>query len=223
MRVLLVEDDPLLGTAVKVGLEQQGFVVDWVRDGVQAELAALDGNPAAVLLDLGLPRRDGMRVLTRLRRRDFQQPVLVITARDKIPDRILALDSGADDFIIKPFDVLELGARLRASLRRQMRQAQPDLVHGDIRVDMASRRVTQAGRPVRLTGLEYALLLHLMTHVGRLHTRSQLREALYSWDRHVESNALEVHIHHLRSKLGHELIRTVHGQGYILSGGQDGH
>jgi DNA-binding response OmpR family regulator len=223
MRVLLVEDDALLGTAVKVGLEQQGFTVDWVRDGVQAEAAALDGSPEAVLLDLGLPRQDGMRVLAHLRQRLFTQPVLVITARDKIPDRILALDSGADDFIIKPFDVLELGARLRASVRRHAGRTVPDLVHGDVRVDVATRRVTQGGQPVRLTGREYDLLVYLMSHPGRLQTRDQLHEALYSWDDDVESNAVEVHIHHLRRKLGRSLIRTVHGQGYLFEESDNAH
>jgi two-component system response regulator QseB len=216
MRVLLVEDDVLLGKAVRTGLEQQGHAVDWVRDGVEAEVAALAGDYGAVLLDLGLPRQDGMRVLANLRDKGFAQPVLILTARAQIPDRVVGLDAGADDFIIKPVDLDELGARLRAAERRFNGRAQPMIVHGELALDPAARTVVHDGKNVSLTAREYALLMHLLTHRGRVQTRHQLEEALYRWDDEVESNAVEVHIHHLRRKFGKHLIQTVHGQGYLI-------
>lgn len=223
MRVLLVEDDALLGSAVRTGLQQQGHAVDWVRDGIQAEEAALLGSYGALLLDLGLPRRDGMQVLGNLRRKGLDLPVLIITARDQIPDRVVGLDTGADDFILKPFDMEELGARLRAAVRRFSGRAQPNLTYGDLAVDPATRAVTLRGSVVALTAREYALLVHFLTHRGRVQTRERLEEALYSWGEEIESNALEVHVHHLRRKLGKELIRTVHGQGYVMPTEPDGH
>jgi DNA-binding response OmpR family regulator len=218
MRVLLVEDDMLLGKAVRTGLEQQGHAVDWVRDGSEAESAALHGEYAAVLLDLGLPGRDGMEVLANLRRKGFAQPVLIVTARDRIPERIVGLDTGADDFIIKPFDLEELGARLRAAERRYNGRPRPVITYGDITVDPAARRVTMNGKEVTLTAREYAVLLHLLTHRGRIQSRHQLEDALYSWGAEIESNAVEVHIHHLRRKFGKDMIRTVHGHGYLIPG-----
>jgi DNA-binding response OmpR family regulator len=216
MRVLLVEDDVLLGKAVRTGLEQQGHAVDWVRDGVEAEAAALAGDYGAVLLDLGLPRQDGMKVLANLRSKGFAQPVLIVTARAQIPDRVVGLDAGADDFIIKPIDLDELGARLRAAERRYNGRPQPKIVYGDLSVDPAARTVTFRGEDTSLTAREYALLVHLLTHRGRVQSRHQLEEALYAWGDEVESNAVEVHIHHLRRKFGKHLIQTVHGQGYLI-------
>lgn len=216
MRVLLVEDDALLGAAVRIGLEQQGHAVDWVRDGVQAENAALLNGYGAVLLDLGLPRQDGMQVLRNLRRKGVEVPVLIITARDQIPDRVIGLDAGADDFILKPFDLDELGARVRAASRRYNGRANPKMAYGDVTVDPAARSVTLCGSPVALGSREYALLVHFLTHRGRVQSREQLQEALYSWGEEVESNAVEVHVHHLRRKLGRQLIRTVHGEGYVV-------
>ncbi len=216
MRVLLVEDDVLLGKAVRTGLEQQGHAVDWVRDGVEAESAALTGHYAALLLDLGLPRQDGMQVLANLRRKGFSQPVLIVTARDRIPERIVGLDAGADDFIIKPFDLQELGARLRAAERRFNGRPQPQITCGDLSVDPAARRVTLHGAAVALTAREYALLVHLLATRGTVQSRTRLQEAIYSWDEEIESNAVEVHIHHLRRKLGKDLIRTAHGHGYLI-------
>lgn len=218
MRVLLVEDDMLLGKAVRTGLEQQGHAVDWVRDGAEAESAALNGSYGALLLDLGLPGRDGMHVLANLRRKGFAQPVLIVTARDQIPERVVGLDAGADDFIIKPFDLEELGARLRAAERRYNGRPQPAITSGDITVDPAARRVAKGGQEMPLTAREYALLLHLLTHRGRVQSRHQLEDALYSWGAEIESNAVEVHIHHLRRKFGKDLIRTVHGHGYLIPG-----
>jgi len=216
MRVLLVEDDGLLGKAVQAGLQQQGYAVDWVRDGVAGEESVLNGDYGAVLLDLGLPRQDGMSLLAKLRRGGYQLPIIIITSRDDIPDRVLGLDAGADDFLIKPFDLEELGARLRAAARRSAGRAQAVVEHGPLRIDPAARRVTNDGVEVALTAREFSLLLQLLEHRGRVMSRVQLQEAVYSWSNDIESNTVEVHIHHLRRKLGRDLIRTVHGHGYMI-------
>ena len=216
MRVLLVEDDALLGKAVQTGLQQQGHAVDWVRDGVAGESAALSGEYGAILLDLGLPRQGGMSLLQKLRTAGNQQPVLIITSRDEVPERIMGLDAGADDFLVKPFDLQELGARLRAASRRAVGRAQTVISHGALVVDPAARVVTQSGADVQLTAREFALLLQLLENRGRVQSRTQLQDALYSWSNDIESNAVEVHVHHLRRKLGRDLIRTVHGQGYTI-------
>lgn len=216
MRLLLVEDDEHLGRAVQTGLEQQGHAVDWVRDGVAGELAARDGQYEALLLDIGLPRQDGLSVMRSLRRAGFAAPILIITARDEIHDRVHGLDAGADDFIVKPFDMEELAARLRAALRRAHGRPRSTLAHGSLIVDPASRLVTREGQPVALTTREFHLLLQLLEHRGHVRSRTQLQDSLYSWDSDIESNAIEVHVHNLRRKLGRELIRTVHGQGYVI-------
>ena len=216
MRVLLVEDDMLLGKAVQTGLQQQGHAVDWVHDGVAGESAALGSEYGAVLLDLGLPRQGGMQLLEKLRRSGYLQPVLIITSRDEIPERVLGLDAGADDFLVKPFDLDELGARLRAAARRSTGRAAAVVEHGELRVDPASRHVTHRGTSVALTTREFALLLQLLEHRGRVQSRTQLQDALYSWSNDIESNAVEVHVHHLRRKLGRDIIRTVHGHGYMI-------
>ena len=217
MRILLVEDDAQLGRAVQTGLAQQGHAVDWIRDGAAGESAALSGDYAAVLLDIGLPGKDGMQVLASLRHKGYTQPVLMLTARDRVPDRVLGLDAGADDFIVKPFDLEELGARLRAATRRAAGRAQGDIVHAELRIDPAARLVTLRGQAVALTAREYALLMRLLEHRGQVQSRAQLQAALYSWSDEIESNTVEVHIHHLRRKLGRELIRTVHGHGYLIA------
>jgi DNA-binding response OmpR family regulator len=216
MRLLLVEDDEHLGRALQTGLAQQGHAVDWLQDGVAAELAARDGEYDAIVLDLGLPRQDGLQLIAGLRRDGYAAPILIITARDEIRDRVQGLDMGADDFIVKPFDLEELGARLRAAHRRAVGRPQAAVVHGDIRVDPAARQVTRAGQPVALTGREFMLLLHLLEHRGRVRSRSQLQDSLYNWTSEIESNAIEVHVHNLRRKLGKDLIRTVHSQGYVI-------
>jgi len=216
MRLLLIEDDPQLGRATQTGLTQQGHAVDWVRDGIAGQAAVEDGDYAAVLLDLGLPRQDGLDVLRAIRRHGYTNPVLIITARDEIQERVLGLDTGADDFILKPFDLQELGARLRAAARRAAGRAQTVLVHDDLQVDAAARSVMRNNVVVGLTTREFALLTHLLERRGRVRSRQQLQESLYDWDSEIESNAIEVHIHNLRRKLGRELIRTVHGQGYTI-------
>ncbi|MGE0116015.1 MAG: response regulator [Steroidobacteraceae bacterium] len=216
MRVLLVEDDSLLGKAVRTGLEQQDHAVDWVQDGAAAELALMTSDYAAMVLDIGLPRQDGMTLLRKIRAKGKQIPVVIITARDDIADRVAGLDSGADDFIVKPFDLQELGARLRAVVRRASGRASSDIVHGSLKVDPAARTVVLDGKPIPLTAREFAILTHLLEHRGRVLSKQQLQESLYSWSDEIESNTVEVHVHHLRRKLGRDLIKTMHGMGYMI-------
>lgn len=216
MRILLVEDDPLLGDGIRAGLRQQGFQVDWVRDGEAAQ-RELRGEPfAAAVLDLGLPRVDGLEVLRTVRLAGVELPILVLTARDAVPDRIRGLDIGADDYVVKPIDLDELGARLRALVRRAHGRPREQLRAQDIVLEPASRTVYRLGVPVTLTNREFDLLHVLMLNAGRVLSREQIEQHLYSWGQEVESNAVEVHIHRLRSKLGTELIRTVRGVGYVL-------
>ena len=216
MRILLVEDDPLLGDGLRAGLRQLGFHVDWVRDGAAAERELRSGVYAATVLDLGLPLKDGMEVLAGLRAAGLALPVLVLTARDAVTDRVRGLDAGADDYVVKPVDLHELAARLRALVRRAHGQPQECLTAQDVVLDPAARTVRRAGVPVVLAGREFDLLHVLMLNAGRVLSREQLEQHLYSWGREVESNAVEVHIHHLRRKLGAALIQTVRGVGYTL-------
>ena len=216
MRLLVVEDDPLLGDGIKAGLEQAGFAADWVRDGMAAQLALGTGSHAAVVLDLGLPRRAGLELLQRMRSAGDKTPVLIVTARDAVEDRIRGLDSGADDYVVKPFDLHELAARLRALIRRSAGEAAPVLRVGEVELDPSARRTRFDGKPVELPPREFALLHALMLGAGRVLTREQLSERLYAWGEEVESNAIDVHVHHLRRKLAPQLIRTVRGVGYIM-------
>jgi len=216
MRILVVEDDPLLGDGIRAGLAQGGFAIDWVRDGIAAELALKGASHAAVVLDLGLPRLEGLEVLRRMRSAGDRTPVLILTARDAIGDRVKGLDSGADDYVVKPFDLHELAARLRALIRRSAGEAAPLLRVGDIELDPAARRAEFKGKAVDLPAREFALLHALMLAAGRVLTREQLAERLYAWGEEVESNAIDVHIHHLRRKLAPQSIRTVRGVGYLM-------
>jgi two-component system OmpR family response regulator/two-component system response regulator QseB len=216
MRILLAEDDPLLGDGLRAGLRQLGFQVDWVRDGEAAEREMRAQPYAAAVLDLGLPRKDGMAVLSSIRSARIATPVLVLTARDTVPDRIRGLDSGADDYVVKPVDLNELAARLRALVRRAHGKPQENLKAQDIELDPAARSVTQEGSAVTLSTREFDLLHALMLAAGRVLSREQLEQQLYSWGQEVESNAIEVHIHNLRRKLGAGLIHTVRGVGYML-------
>ena len=216
MRILLAEDDPLLGDGLQSGLRQLGFQVDWVRSGDAAERELRSGAYAAAVLDLGLPRKEGLDVLKALRREGVHLPVLVLTARDSVPDRVRGLDLGADDYVVKPVDLQELAARLRALVRRAHGQPQEVLRAGGIELDPAARAVRRAGKPLQLHSREFDLLHLLMLNTGRVLSREQLEQHLYSWGREVESNAIEVHVHHLRRKLGNDLIRTVRGVGYTI-------
>ena len=217
MRLLLVEDDEMIGAAAREGLRQEGHAVDWVRDGAQAEAAAANGVYDLVLLDLGLPRRDGLTVLRSLRARGHEVPVLIITARDAVADRVAGLDAGADDYLVKPFDLDELAARVRAVLHLRAGRSSAVLRVGELEVDAAARRVRWKGREVALSAREYALLEALADRPGAFLSRAQLEERLYGWDEEIGSNAVEVHIHALRRKLDPALIRNVRGLGYSLA------
>ncbi|MFC5429700.1 response regulator [Paraburkholderia denitrificans] len=216
MRILLVEDEPLLGDGIRAGLRQQGFQVDWVRDGEAAQSELCAHPYAAAVLDLGLPRMDGIEVLRSVRRAGVELPILVLTARDAVPDRIRGLDVGADDYVVKPIDLHELGARLRALVRRAHGRPRERLQAQDVVLEPASRTVYRDGVPVTLSAREFDLLHVLMLNAGRVLSREQIEQHLYSWGQEVESNAVEVHVHRLRSKLGSNLIRTVRGVGYVL-------
>jgi two-component system OmpR family response regulator/two-component system response regulator QseB len=217
MRILLAEDDPLLGDGLRAGLRQLGFLVDWVRDGEAAERELRAQTYSAAVLDLGLPLKDGMDVLASVRRAGITLPVLVLTARDALPDRIRGLDIGADDYVLKPVDLSELAARLRALVRRAHGQPMECLAAQDVVLDPAGRAVTQAGQTVSLSAREFDLLHALMLNLGRVLSREQLEQHLYSWGQEIDSNAIEVHVHHLRRKLGSALIQTVRGVGYVLT------
>ena len=216
MRVLLVEDDRLLGDGIHAGLSQDGYAVDWVQDGRSAEHALRAENYQLAVLDLGLPDIDGLELLKGQRARGMSVPVLILTARDTVQDRVAGLDSGADDYRVKPFDLDELLARLRALQRRSGGNALPLLLHGDLRLDPASHEVYKDGVRVDLSSREFALLHQLLSQRGRVQSRRHIEETLYSWDNEIESNTVEVHIHHLRRKLGKSLIRTIRGVGYVI-------
>ncbi|HRP22862.1 MAG TPA: response regulator [Thauera sp.] len=216
MRILLVEDDEALGEGIRVALKPEHYTIDWARDGASALHALTHEDFGLAILDLGLPRMDGLELLRRLRAAANPIPVLVLTARDATADRIAGLDAGADDYLIKPFDVDELKARIRALLRRSANRAQPTLHHRDVSLDPVAQQVSYRGQPVALQRKEFLLLHELLAQPGRVLTRDRLQQVLYGWDEEAESNALEVHIHHLRKKLFPELIRTVRGVGYLV-------
>lgn len=216
MRILLVEDDELLGDGLAAGLRHCGYNVDWLRDGESARAALATEDYAALVLDLGLPRLDGMAVLRLLRAEGNAIPVLILTARDTTWDKVGGLDSGADDYLVKPVDLDELAARLRAVTRRGSGTRAPLLKFREVELDPAARRVRVLGQPVEVSAGEFVILERLMRHVGKVISRAQLESALYGWGEGAESNVVEVHIHHLRRKLGADLIRTVRGVGYLM-------
>jgi two-component system OmpR family response regulator/two-component system response regulator QseB len=217
MRILVVEDDPLLGRGTQAGLEQAAFAADWVRDGLAADAALAATRFHAVVLDLGLPRLSGLELLARLRAKGDRTPVLILTARDALEDRVQGLDAGADDYLVKPFRLEELAARLRALVRRAHGEAAAALSAAGVMLDPAAHTVTWRGEPVELPAREFEVLHELMLNAGRVLTREHLQERVYGWGEEVESNAIDVHIHHLRRKLAPELIRTVRGVGYLMA------
>lgn len=216
MRILLVEDDPLLGDGLQRALRNDHYTVDWITSGAQVEPALQHDHFDLVLLDLGLPGMDGMEALRRLRASSQPVPVLILSARDQLQDRVAGLDAGADDYLMKPFDMDELRARIRARLRRTVEPPQHQLAVGPLLIDSENFSVQQNNQPVKLSRREFVLLLALARQPGRVLTRDRLEQELYGWSEDVESNALEVHVHHLRRKLGADLIRTVRGVGYQL-------
>ncbi|CAN4265248.1 OmpR Response regulators consisting of a CheY-like receiver domain and a winged-helix DNA-binding domain [Methylophilaceae bacterium] len=216
MKLLLVEDDALLGDGVRAGLKQAGFAVDWVQDGLAAKVALDSEEYDLLVLDLGLPKLSGMDLLKSVRAKRASLPVLILTARDTVADRVAGLNAGADDYLVKPFDLDELIARLNALLRRSAGQVELTLQHGAIELTPASHQVRLAGTDVSMSAREFSLLHTLLLHTGRVHSREQLEQTLYGWGEEVESNAIEVHVHHLRKKLGSDLIRTLRGVGYVI-------
>ena len=217
MRILLVEDDAMIGEAVHAGLKREGLAVDWVRDGDAADSALRTAEFEAVVLDLGLPKKNGLQVLRALRARKQATPVLILTARDAVTDKVAGLDAGADDYLVKPFDLAELAARLRALARRKAGRAEPRIEHGALTLDTVTKQARLGGREVPLSAREYALLHALLERPGAILSRAQLEERLYGWGEEVESNAVEVHIHALRKKLGADFIRNVRGVGYRVA------
>jgi two-component system response regulator QseB len=217
MRLLVVEDDPLIGRAVVTGLREGGYAVDWVRDGAAAELALSTAVYDLVVLDLGLPRKDGLELLRGLRRGGNDVPVLIITARDGLSDRVTGLDLGADDYLVKPFDLDELLARARAIVRRRLGRTSPEITYGSLTLDPVRRRVVFRGQTVDLSAREFAVLEALMKEPGAVVSREKLEEAVYGWGEEVGSNTVEVHLHHLRRKLEPQVIRNVRGVGYRIA------
>ena len=216
MRILLVEDDTMIGQAVLGVLRSEHYAVDWVRDGVAAGAALAVGRYDLVLLDLGLPRADGLQVLRELRARRDTVPVLVATARDAVGDRVAGLDAGADDYIVKPYDTDELLARVRALLRRSAGRGEPVISHRGLELNPATREASLDGTPLSLSPREWALLEPMLRRPGVVFSRPQLEQKLYGWKDEVSSNAVEVHVHGLRKKLGADFIRTVRGLGYVV-------
>ncbi len=216
MRLLLVEDDRMIGESVQKGLRLDGFSVDWAQDGRSAELALETERYDCVLLDLGLPKKDGLELLHDLRARRDPVPVVVITARDAVPERIKGLDAGADDYLVKPFDLDELAARVRAVVRRRDGRAEPVIEHMGLTLRPATHEASFEGRPLMLSQREFAVLEALLTRPGAILSRAQLEERIYGWGEEVESNAVEVFVHGLRRKLGADFIRTVRGAGYMV-------
>ncbi|MHA4870922.1 response regulator [Duganella sp. PWIR1] len=217
MRLLLVEDDPMIGESIEDGLHGESYAVDWVRDGQAAELALTTISYDLLLLDLGLPRKQGMDVLRSLRARGQDLPVLIITARDGTPARVEGLDGGADDYLVKPFDLDELLARIRALLRRRVARTRSVVVHGGLTLDLASHEAQFDGEPVKLSAREFAVLRVLLDNPGSVVSKSQLEDKLYGWNAEVESNTVDVYVHRLRKKFGADFIRNVRGVGYKVS------
>lgn len=216
MRILLVEDDVMIGEGVQTMLRAEGYIVDLASDGRLADAALSTEHFDLVLLDLGLPGLDGIEVLQRLRARGKKIPVIIMTARDAVEDKIKGLDAGADDYIVKPFDVDELAARIRSAMRRSAGYAEPDITILDVHIQPTTRQITRGGQPVQLSAREYAIVEALMLRPGAILSRAQLEERMYGWGDEIGSNAVEVHVHGIRRKLGEEFIQNVRGVGYFI-------
>lgn len=216
MRLLLIEDDEMIGTAVRSGLREEGFSVDWIQDGAAAQRACSGSDYDAAILDLGLPGKDGLKVLAELRSAGSALPVIVLTARDSVPDRIRGLDGGADDYLSKPFDLNELAARIRAVIRRRTGRADPLIEHAGLVLDPARREARFRGEPLALSAREFSLLEILLAHPGIVFSRGQIEDKLYGWGEEIGSNTIDVYIHLLRRKLGQDFIRNVRGVGYTI-------
>jgi DNA-binding response OmpR family regulator len=219
MRLLLIEDDPMIGDSIAEGLRSEHYAVDWVRDGHGALLALADDVYDLVLLDLGLPKRSGLEVLRRYRKDGGAARVLIITARDSTAERVEGLDSGADDYLVKPFDLEELFARVRALLRRQSGRSRPDIVHRGVTLRLATHEAFYEGEPLPLSAREFALLAALLDPPGQVMSKARLEQKIYGWNEEVESNTVDVYVHRLRKKLGQDFIRNVRGVGYLVSVG----
>lgn len=216
VRILLIEDDALIGDGIKVGLEELGFSVDWFSDGLSGQQALSSAPYDAAVLDLTLPRLDGLEVLRQWRRQSSDIPVLILTARDALEQRVSGLQQGADDYLCKPFSLVEVAARLQVLIRRRHGQTTSVMSHGDVVFDSASRSVTLAGKPITMTAREISLLELFLHHKGHVLSKNAIQDKLYSWEDDVSSNTVEVYIHHLRSKLGKQFISTVYGIGYKI-------
>lgn len=217
MRLLLVEDDPMIGESIEEGLRGEHYAVDWVRDGHSAQVAMGDLAYDLVILDLGLPQRDGLEVLRRYRRDGGGIPVLIVTARDATSDRVVGLDSGADDYLVKPFDLDELFARVRVLLRRRAGRAHPNILHRGLILNLATHEATFEGVPLHLSAREFAVLEVLLDPPAQIVSKARLEEKLYGWNEGVESNTVDVYIHRLRRKLGADFIKNVRGVGYLVA------
>ena len=216
MRILLVEDDPLLGDGIRKSLGHLGFTVDWMRDGIQGENALTSEEYAAVVLDLGLPRQDGLSLLQSVRNKGLHTPVLILTARDSKLDKLKGFNFGADDYVVKPLDMEELAARLRALIRRSAGRASPRIRLSKVEIDPDERLVWRDGKLIELSAKEFAVLELLVQNTGRVLTRAQLEQSIYGWGDGTDSNTIEVFIHHLRKKLGNDFIQTLRGIGYTV-------
>lgn len=216
MRILLIEDDKLIGDGINVGLSAYGYSVDWFSNGLQGQQALTMADYDAVILDLGLPKIDGLEILSQWRKEGHKEPVIILTARDAIEQRVKGLQCGADDYLCKPFALEELNARLQTVIRRTHGQTSSELVFEDIKLNLANRQVTKADQAVSLTTKEVNILELFLLNTNRLLSRETLQEKIYAWDNDVSSNTVDVYIHNLRKKLGNKIIRTVYGAGYIL-------
>ena len=215
-KILLVEDDRMLGQGLKHAIESENYHCDWVTDGHSALAKVIKGDYQLVILDLGLPGKDGLQVLQQARSQGIDIPILILTARDTLQDKISGLDLGADDYLLKPFELDELLARIRAQIRRYQRRFSQIINHGELELDIGSQQCNYQNKPIILSRREFALLADLLQHKGQVRSKDQLTEALYSWEDQVESNTVEVHIHHLRKKINNKLIRTLRGIGYMI-------